>query len=1447
MKLAKSSKKTKNSRSALRVEALESRQLLAGISGGGTEVLSDRFVESNGNTFDQVLMTGSSVTVGADDGQITRVSFLDLQGDIVQAEFSGKGTLTISLDQFGAPAEAAKYIQPGVNYVTGLASFTIQGSDASTNFRVFTVGSATAVNQALFDETHTGGNNLADVARLAIVADPANFGGSNFGSILAGNANFSAASGTVGISAANVNVQGVVRIGELNATGTATPSLVLGANSQFLDVEVTGGNLVSENGKAINNNGSFEYGIQFLDGTTSFGVLDPKGTVGGQTFTQNDPFAPQLAKTFSLTSLTDAGSSFTGGGTNDTFVGAIGSDGLTSQNTTLNPGDALNGSTGTDTLSLSISGTNTAALTTASFSATGVEVITVANFETSAFNNTIDLASVPNIGWITLTSSSATGDTAFTSVQNLVAATMQNGTGDLSLTFATAAVSGSTDALSLTLSSQTGGTFTTAGVETLNVASNGTANTATIVGGSKLTTVNVSGSQDLDLGALSEDVTKVDASNLTAGDLTFTAVAKAQDHDLTGGAGDESITLGGFFDSSDTVNGGDGSDTLSVAVDVTAATLKNVSNVETLTVTGAGNDITLLDNVGPTNFDLTDAGAQVLTLNKTAVGIEPATTFTNATTVSLGLGDTVDNKVDVTLTISAKDTAITAATTITGGSGTDTINLASAGTTAALTNVKGIEQINITGSKDSGVTLVNNTVAKDKTLTIDGSAASGKLTINGGAEADGFLNIIGGSGKDTLTGGGSGKDTLTGGAGADSLSLGKLTATNVVSGGEGTDSLTVTGTDITADSVFSGVTGVESLILGGSVDLTLAADLAATTGITSVDSTDASANVITLKTGFTDALTVKFGAGDKIDNQANTALTLNAKAADLTVGTTIIGGTGTDIINLAADDGTATITKTKGVESIVIGFDPAAPTKDATIVMGATGVTKGDIIAADKTLTVDASALIDSAAKFTFTGDVEETDGFLNVTGGAGDDAITGGGSGKDTLTGGLGKDALALTTLTATNVVSGGDGDDTLAVTTDIASSAALVGVTSVEKLILGVGTDLTFASNIKTTTGIGTLDADATLNAAGVLTDSANTITLSAGFSDAITVAIDAGDKVDNAGAGTALTVTAKVAGITAATSIIGGSGTDTVTLTADNGTADLAQVSGVETITVAKGAVATDTATITVASATVASGKTLTIDASKVEGVVTVDGSLEADGKLVVKGGTLGDTLTVGASSGNNVDGGKGADTITGGAGANTLPGGDAADSITGGNGANTISGGAGADIITVGTGANSITAGDGDDTIKIGASVSTTTVDVGAGNDTIELLGRPTSSGALTSVIGMGVGDKINFGAATTVNVADVGVAGLGDKLSLNEVVGFTGFLNAAASTGDGDNTGGPTTAVVKWFQFGGNTYVVLDNSDLTTFDEARDTVIQLTGSVDLSKSTITGEVLTIVTV
>jgi hypothetical protein len=166
-----------------------------------------------------------------------------------------------------------------------------------------------------------GGNNLADIQRLTIVADPSNANGSTFGGIRAGNAVFGGSSGVVGVSAANVAVQDVVTIGDIDATGAATPSLSFGSNSQFGSVTIAGGDLL--NSKTINNAG-YKYDVALAAGTTSGGAtLEAQTTYAQLVFTQTpasvaantpNPAAP----TFSLSA--DAASVNEGGSTVFTLV-----------------------------------------------------------------------------------------------------------------------------------------------------------------------------------------------------------------------------------------------------------------------------------------------------------------------------------------------------------------------------------------------------------------------------------------------------------------------------------------------------------------------------------------------------------------------------------------------------------------------------------------------------------------------------------------------------------------------------------------------------------------------------------------------------------------------------------------------------------------------------------------------------------------------------------------------------------------------------------------------------------------------------------------------------------------------------------------------------------------------------------------------------------------------
>ena len=285
------SKLYKNRQSTMQLETLESRQLLATVTGGGTEVGSD--ISFQGNVYDQILLTGASVTVSADPGQIVRVSFLDLNGDIVQSEYSGSGNFSVSLDDFGAAAPPVNYDQPGVEYVTGTASFTIEGSDSSSNVSVFTVGPVTSPAFGLIDNG-SDLDGVADIARITIVADPTQIGGSTFGGIRTANALFTDNSGIVGITASGVNVQSVVIVGDIDASDSGVPSLLFGAASQFGTLQVAGGDLAQSNGSDIVQlPGAFST-ANFIDGTTSDGVSLDAQDGSGTGWTGADPTVTTL-------------------------------------------------------------------------------------------------------------------------------------------------------------------------------------------------------------------------------------------------------------------------------------------------------------------------------------------------------------------------------------------------------------------------------------------------------------------------------------------------------------------------------------------------------------------------------------------------------------------------------------------------------------------------------------------------------------------------------------------------------------------------------------------------------------------------------------------------------------------------------------------------------------------------------------------------------------------------------------------------------------------------------------------------------------------------------------------------------------------------------------------------------------------------------------------------
>jgi hypothetical protein len=238
---------------------------------GSGDIAGENIQHANGNVFDQILLTGESVQLQAKPGQITRVSFMDETEDIVQVEFSGVGTFTVTLDPatFLPPAIPPRYNQ-AVEYVTGKPSVVIDGADANTFFSIFTVGRINAFNQALFPEGQVY-DAQADVTLVEVVNS------TGMGGIQLSNTAFSGSTGKTGIDARGVLIAVRLTIGDIDASGDAVPHILFGSGSFTVPagnpgLRITGGDLLQTNGAAVvvAESGSTTTGFETLISQNNF-------------------------------------------------------------------------------------------------------------------------------------------------------------------------------------------------------------------------------------------------------------------------------------------------------------------------------------------------------------------------------------------------------------------------------------------------------------------------------------------------------------------------------------------------------------------------------------------------------------------------------------------------------------------------------------------------------------------------------------------------------------------------------------------------------------------------------------------------------------------------------------------------------------------------------------------------------------------------------------------------------------------------------------------------------------------------------------------------------------------------------------------------------------------------------------------------------------------------
>lgn len=273
-------------------------------------------IHPNGLIYDQHLLTGLAGTVRADPGQISRVSWLDPQGDIVQAEFSGAGAMTVVLSGASGPAMPELYSQ-NIAYMKGTATVILADADGTTHMGIFSVGKATAViptarllalgyteaqmNRAGLTTgvvptslvpTAMGGSGLEtdtflsrgqysslfreDVAYdgwgdlTAVGITLANPSSGTLGALTMGNVAFYGMDGATGVIAPDVKAMSVFSISDIDAFDKAIPYLWF-APTGNMTVNIRGGFLFQTNGKAVEVRGVRK--VAATAGSTSSGAV----------------------------------------------------------------------------------------------------------------------------------------------------------------------------------------------------------------------------------------------------------------------------------------------------------------------------------------------------------------------------------------------------------------------------------------------------------------------------------------------------------------------------------------------------------------------------------------------------------------------------------------------------------------------------------------------------------------------------------------------------------------------------------------------------------------------------------------------------------------------------------------------------------------------------------------------------------------------------------------------------------------------------------------------------------------------------------------------------------------------------------------------------------------------------------------------------------------------
>ena len=961
--------------------------------------------------------------------------------------------------------------------------------------------------------------------------------------------------------------------------------------------------------------------------------------------------------------LTTGTDNRTGTGSNDSFDAGLSSGSIQ----TLNSGDSIDGGAGTDTLTAVISGSVTPTLR-------NIESISITNTGTATV---FDASNVTGA-----TSLISQGSSGTTTLSNLPKSGLSITAADTTLahTLGFTNTSGSSDAATVTLrnfNQKTTG-LTVSGIELLTVNSSGATDNvigalptiATTAGegisASSLTTLTVTGTVGLAVGLLPTTTTSIDASALvsttgvgvsailsngapatitgSSGNDSFIVGISGGNESINAGAGTDRIRFAGNFNTSDTVDGGAGTDTLAVLAaniaNATTPTTYNVTNVETIEVT---------DALAAATYTPTNTSATAVTFNITGnTGNTGTIILTNASGAPGGTAAALT----------------TGAPTINGPAGTLSVGLGAAAGANTLGAIAHDLTFNDTGiATNDSLTVTNNARAVTTPAQVNVYAAK-NITDNG---------------YETLT-------FTTGTVAGTQNTFGTITM-NPDAGG--TSTLKFSGANgVTAGIITANIIDASALTASGSGSTNTTAALFMVTGST--------AQTITGSGGW-DVIYGNAGSASSIDGGAGNDSITGGSGND-----TILGGDGAD--TLVAGAGNDSIVAGAGNDTIVMGANLAAGdvinggdgtdtmTLSAAATAGAGTISGIEIISYSASVTQDMIQFLNGGVTTVrSSGDAANTD--VSITGAQDDlvNFIIGANSRTPSIT-------RLVNSQTTGNVLNlqFEDGISGLTLTTPSIANEDIVTIGKTA----GSTAAVTHALGTVTATDLKTLNITGNNNHTMTLSGETKLATVNASAATG-TLSILGGNSIVNETVtgplGTAMTVVSgsgndSITGGNANDSISGGSGADTLiggsgddTLVGGKGADSIVGGDGNDTFSaVGMDAIFDLNGSLVSAGAIVNLGST-SVTAANVVTATAIWLSSGVDAVTTGQAAYLGGTESAAGAGVSNVsaviDNFTGIENVIGSAGTDYIVGSSSANTITGGAGVDTINGGAGADTIVL----------------------------------------------------------------------------------------------------------------------------------------------------------------------